>query len=243
MTKLYNLGCSFAYGNCVPTRNELCEEHRGPGTYVAEYLGYEEINLACNGNSSDGVLRRLYTEAFDQNSIILIGIPPAGRYQIIKSKMLYHNKRRKGKASLLGRTSKAQTCMEYAYTKGPVRTGDYFYTQKWSRSIKDDIVETANYYVLFNILKMQTKLRELGIEHYIYNSVSRIGDPDNAETQSIKQQIDWLNYYRPDYSIYDIVSSNVEYELAEGDQHPNHLAYKVWSDDFCNWLEEKRKND
>ena len=51
MSKLYNMGCSFAYGNCVPQRNKLSNEHRSPGTYIAEYMKRDEVNLARNGYS------------------------------------------------------------------------------------------------------------------------------------------------------------------------------------------------
>ena len=70
MLKLYNLGCSFAYGNCVPTRNNIGDEHKGPGTFLAKYLQREEVNLARNGNSIDGVLRKLYTYDYEKNGII-----------------------------------------------------------------------------------------------------------------------------------------------------------------------------
>ena len=33
-------------------------KHRGPGTYIAEYFNMHEENLARNGNSIDGVLRK-----------------------------------------------------------------------------------------------------------------------------------------------------------------------------------------
>ena len=115
MLKLYNLGCSFAYGNCVPTRNVICDEHKGPGTFLAEYLQREEVNLARNGNSIDGVLRKLYTYDFDKNGIVLIGVPPAGRFQVITGVEQNYNKERKAKANLLGKTSKAQTCIKYAF--------------------------------------------------------------------------------------------------------------------------------
>ena len=103
----------------------------------------------------------------------------------------------------------------------------------------DKINENAKYHALFTILKIQTKLRELGLEYYIYNSVSAIGTPKNEETISIKEQIDWTNYYKPEESMFDIVKTNIKFELAEGDQHPNHYAYEVWSKDFIDWLKNK----
>ena len=240
MLKLYNLGCSFAYGNCVPTRNVVGDKHKGPGTFLAEYLQREEVNLARNCNSVDGVLRRLYTHNFDKNGIVLIGVPPAGRFQVVSKIEQRYNKERATKASVFGKTSKAQNCIKYAYTKGPSKNGDYFHTLKWPDILSDDnINETAKYHVLFTILKIQTKLKELGLEYYIYNSVSAIGIPKNEETISIKEQIDWTNYYKPEESMFDIVKSNVEYELAEGDQHPNHYAYEVWFKDFIDWLKNK----
>ena len=34
--------------------------------------------------------------------------------------------------SLFGKTSEAQNCIRYAYTKGPATKGDYFHTLKWA---------------------------------------------------------------------------------------------------------------
>ena len=239
MLKLYNLGCSFAYGNCVPTRNVICDEHKGPGTFLAEYLQREEVNLARNGNSIDGILRKLYTYDFDKNGIVLIGVPPAGRFQTISSIEQRYNKERTTKANIFGKNSEAQNCIKYAYTKGPETRGDYFHTLKWPDMLSEKINETAKYHVLFNILKIQTKLKELGLEYYIYNSVAALGIPKNEETISIREQIDWSNYYKPEYSMFDVVKLNVEYELAEGDQHPNHYAYEVWFKGFVDWLKNK----
>ena len=237
MSKLYNLGCSFAYGNCVPTRNKLCDEHRGPGTYIAEYLNIHEVNLARNGNSIDGVLRKLYTYDFEKDGIVLIGVPPSGRFQVITNNEQIYNKKRGYKASFFGKTDESQNCIKYAYTKGPTTKGDYFHTLKWAEVTNGDINETSSYHVLFNILKIQKRLKELGLKYYIYNSIGYKHDPKNEETKKIKEQIDWSYYYKPEYSMFDMVKSNVEYELAEGDQHPNHYAYKEWSKDFIDWLE------
>ena len=239
MLKLYNLGCSFAYGNCVPTRNVIGNEHKGPGTFLAQYLNRSEVNLARNGNSIDGILRRLYTHKFDKNGIILIGVPPAGRFQVVSKIEQRYNKERATKASVFGKTSNAQNCIKYAYTKGPGQDGDFFHTLKWPDILTDKINETAKYHALFTILKIQTKLKELGLEYYIYNSVSPLGVPKNEETISIKEQIDWSNYYKPEESMFDIVKSNSDYELAEGDQHPNHLAYEIWFRGFVDWLKNK----
>ena len=75
------------------------------------------------------------------------------------------------------------------------------------------------------------------MKYYIYNSIGFKHNPKNEETKKIKEQIDWSCYYKPEYSMFDMVKSNIEYELAEGDQHPNHYAYEEWSKDFIDWLE------
>ena len=237
MSKLYNLGCSFAYGNCAPRRNKLCNEHKGPGTYIAKYFDRKEVNLARNGNSIDGVLRRLYTYDFEKDGIVLIGVPPSGRFQVVGHEEQIYNKERAYKSSIFGKTNEAQKCIRYAYTKGPNTRGDYFHTLKWAEVTSEHINETSSYHVLFNILKIQTRLKELGLKYYIYNSIGFKHNPKNEETKKIKEQIDWSYYYKPEYSMFDMVLSNVEYELAEGDQHPNHYAYEEWSKDFIDWLE------
>ena len=43
MSKLYNLGCSFARGNIADKCNHLCETHLGPGKLIADYLNFEEV--------------------------------------------------------------------------------------------------------------------------------------------------------------------------------------------------------
>ncbi len=239
MLKLYNLGCSFAYGNCVPTKNELCDTHISPGTLVAKHLGLEEVNLASNGNSLDGVLRTLYTHEFEKGSVILIGVPPAGRFQVITEKEQYKNKQRTGKSSLFGGNKKAEKCIKYAYTKGPDGVSN-FYSIKWaSENIKHmEINETASYLLYFNLIKIQSRLKELGLSYYIYNSIKFSYKPINPETNLIKDQIDLTTYYKPESDMFAVVKSNPAYELADGDQHPNHIAYEVWAKDFCSWMDK-----
>ena len=239
MSKLYNMGCSFAYGNCVPQRNKLSNEHRSPGTYVAEYMKRDEVNLARNGYSIDGVLRRLYSNKFEKDGFVLIGVPPSGRFQVVGFNEQTYNKERGHKSSIFARNNEAENCMKYAFTKGPVIKGDYFHTLKWGKVINEDIDETASYHVLFSILKMQKRLKELGLDYCIYNSIGYKYNPKNRETKTIKDQIDWSNYYKPEYSLLDLIQTSEEYELAEGDQHPNQHAYKVWTDGIIDWLKNK----
>jgi len=240
MSKLYNMGCSFAYGNCAKRRNQLCNEHKGPGTFLAHYLNRSEVNLARNGFSIDGILRRVYTTDFEKDGIVLIGVPPSGRFQVVSFDEQIYNKERGSKASIFGKNSEAENCIRHAFTKGPTIKGDYFHTLKYTAVPGvDDINETASYNVLFSVLKIQERLKKLGIEYYIYNSMNYGYSPKNKEIIKIKDQIDWSKYYKPEWSMFDLIKSNVEYELAEGDQHPNHYAYEDWSKGFIDWLENK----
>ena len=76
------------------------------------------------------------------------------------------------------------------------------------------------------------------ISNHSFKELSKISNTDK-EINKIKDQIDWSNYYKPEWSMFDLIKSNVEYELADGDQHPNHLAYEKWSIDFIDWIENK----
>ena len=73
MNKLYNIGDSFSYGNCVKSYETFAEnfEHLSPGDFIAEELGYEHVNLASPGLSPDGVLRRLFTNNFDEKHLCM----------------------------------------------------------------------------------------------------------------------------------------------------------------------------
>tara|TARA_B100001057_G_C22749406_1_gene911140 strand:- start:416 stop:1147 length:732 start_codon:yes stop_codon:yes gene_type:complete len=243
MSKLYNLGCSFAYGNCVPEKNKLCDTHISPGTLIAKHLGYEEVNLACNGNSLDGVLRRLYTWPFEKDGIILIGIPPAGRFQVVHQRQQHTTKERNSKSKLFGRNTEAEECIKYAYTKGPQTVfPDFFYSIKWAgENIKHmDINETASYLLNFNLVKIQARLKELGLKYYLYNSIGFNYKPTNPETILLQKQVDLSSYYEPENDMFSLVKSDEKYQLADGDLHPNHLAYEVWAKGFIEWLNGKQ---
>lgn len=244
MSKLYNLGCSFAYGNCVPEKNKLCDTHKSPGTFIAKHLGMEEVNLAVNGNSLDGVLRRLYTYDFEKDGIILIGVPPAGRFQIVSYQEQVHNKIRGGQAERTGKSVSAKECIKYGFSKGPGGHDDFFKTSKWpelpEKHMKMDINETASYLLNFNLVKIQTRLKELGLKYYLYNSIGFNYKPINRETIQLQKQVDLSSYYKPESDMFAIIKSDSKYELADGDQHPNHLAYEVWSKGFIEWLNGKQ---
>lgn len=242
--KLYNLGCSFAYGNCAVYRDTLCSEHKSIGTVVARHLGYEEVNLARNGNSIDSITRRLFVEKFESNCFMLIGLPPAGRFQVIDDKSPQnYNKIRARKSSLFGTNRASVETIMRAFTMGPSRADDYFYTHKLVGGIKKFINtdETASYQKFLNILLIQKRLQELNIKKYcIYNSLPWNYQHKNKETETIRKQIDYSNYYRPDYSLFDLIKTDTKYELADGDQHPNHQAYEVWGEELSKWIEDNK---
>ena len=79
MSKLFNIGDSFAVGNCIESFNAHCENHLSPGALIADHFGLEEMNYARNGNSFDGILKDLFTLDFSDCSLISICTPPASR--------------------------------------------------------------------------------------------------------------------------------------------------------------------
>ena len=65
------------------------------------------------------------------------------------------------------------------------------------------------------------------MKYYIYNSIGFKHEPKNEETKKIKEQIDWSYYYKPEYSMFDMVLSNVEYELQR--DNIQIIMYEEWS--------------
>ena len=103
-----------------------------------------------------------------------------------------------------------------------------------------DINETASYLLNFNLVKIQTRLKELVLKYYLYNSIGFNYKPINRETIQLQKQVDLSSYYKPESDMFAIIKSDSKYELADGDQHPNHLAYEVWSKGFIEWLNGKQ---
>ena len=79
MSKLFNIGDSFAVGNCIDSFNHLSDKHLSPGALLANHFGLEEVNLARTGNSFDGILKDLYISDFSDCSFVSICTPPASR--------------------------------------------------------------------------------------------------------------------------------------------------------------------
>ena len=135
--KLVNVGCSFSYGNCVSEYETFSNKHIGPGTLIAEHLGCNEVNIASPGLSLDGVLRRLYTFKFEPGSIILVGLPPESRFQVVATKPRNQKKVRSGQGTKIDSIFK--TASEYrakAFNNGPSIPDDWFKTQSWLNAHK-----------------------------------------------------------------------------------------------------------
>jgi len=244
MTKLYNIGCSFSYGNCASKRNQLCDIHLSPGTLFADHLGIEECNIASPGLSLDGVLRRLYTFDFEPHSYFLVGLPPSNRFQVASTKLrnqrkVRHSQADKPRVSDKIRTklaSKASESRKYAFAKGPLIPDDWFHTWNWiDTSIKNlDIDEHLNYYAFFHIVLIQARLAQLG-RFWLYNTVEphMSKSAKRSEVLKLKNSIVQSSlYYEPTNCMWSPVIVDSSLQVANDDTHPNHEAYKLWFEEF-----------
>tara|TARA_B100001057_G_scaffold162660_1_gene163304 strand:+ start:566 stop:1282 length:717 start_codon:yes stop_codon:yes gene_type:complete len=237
MPKLYNIGDSFSYGNCVQSYENFADDnkHLGPGDIIAEELGYEHINLASPGLSPDGVLRRLYTTDFEEvDSFLLIGIPPENRFQTVGQ---FVRDQHRDRSYYKGTDYKAK-----AFMYGPKMETDWFRTHSHlsGRLKAINLEETLIYNSWFNILLIQKRLRELNLKFVIYNSV--YGQMQHKtklkELLSIKDQINYVNYFQPKHGIQDLVDSNNNFRIARDDAHPNHSCYAIWCKKILNFIKE-----
>tara|TARA_B100000989_G_scaffold93263_1_gene67655 strand:- start:30369 stop:31085 length:717 start_codon:yes stop_codon:yes gene_type:complete len=237
MPKLYNIGDSFSYGNCVQSYENFADnyKHLGPGDIISDELGYEHINLASPGLSPDGVLRRLYTTNFEEvDSFLLIGIPPENRFQTIGERPRDQHRDR---SYYKGTEHKAK-----AFMNGPVIEEDWFRTHNYlsGRLKAINLEETLIYNSWFNILLIQKRLRELNLKFVIYNSVygQMQYKTKLKELLCIKDQINYVNYFQPMHGIQDLVDSNNNFKIARDDAHPNHSCYAIWCKKILNFIKE-----
>jgi hypothetical protein len=236
--KLYNIGCSFSYGNCI-SEYETFAEHLGPGSLLAEHLGCEEVNIASPGLSLDGVLRRLYTFEFEKDCILFVGLPPELRFQTVAVKPRNQDKTRGGQGLKIESIFKSATAYRAnAFNKGPKIPTDWFCTQSWiDISLKNyNADEQLLYHTFFNILLIQKRLKELGYKYWLYNSVYGHMQHETkiTEIQQLKDSIDLENYYQPNLGMRDLSDTDTKYQISRDDTHPNHLCYEKWIDDFVN---------
>jgi len=242
--KLINLGCSFSYGNCVSQYETFADEqmHIGPGTLLAEHLNCEEVNIASPGLSLDGVLRRLYTFPINKDDILLVGLPPEVRFQIVAIKPRDQKKTRGGQGKKRNYDSIFQTASKWradAFNRGPTIPDDWFHTQSWldAKFKNYNTSDHIQYHAWFNILLIQKRLEELNCKHWLYNSV--YGHMQHSTTipelQTLKESISTDNYYQPTAGMRDFSDQSQSYQISRDDTHPNHLCYKEWIKGFIEW--------
>lgn len=243
MNKLYNIGDSFAYGNCLKTFEEFATDgngniiHRSLGDFIADELGYEHINLASPGLSPDGVLRRLYTNNFDEiDSLLLVGIPPENRFQTVGR---FPREQHRDRSYYNGTEFKAK-----AFMYGPEMETDMFRTHSYLSGRLKNINEeqSCTFNSWFNILLIQKRLRELNLPYVIYNCVYSTWNNKTKlrESNAIKEQINETNYFQPEYGIQDLVLTDKKYQVARDDPHPNHACYAVWCKKLINYIKNEK---
>ena len=254
MSKLYSLGCSFARGNIADRCNHLCETHLGPGKLIADYLNLEEVNLARNGNSLDGILKDLYSLTFEEDSLILIGTPPKSRFYMSTNEATYQNKKRNGKNSkilrrILKNNIDAQNTIINAFTQGPIDKKDNFFTtEKWDSLLKINqkikLDDHVNFRFLLDLLCIQTRIKSLNLKYIIYNNLADFNfQTSNWELNAMIKKIDFEYYYKPKFKMFDLTENDsdesLKFSIANGDKHPNHLCYYHWFEGIKLWLKEK----
>jgi len=93
MLKLYNLGCSFSYGNCAIEKNNF-DVHKSPATFIADEFNLEEVNYASPGAGIDTVVRRLMTYDYE-DGIYMVGLSHSNRFQYLSTRKIDQRKKTK----------------------------------------------------------------------------------------------------------------------------------------------------
>jgi|TARA_R110002110_G_scaffold120795_1_gene296138 hypothetical protein len=245
-TKLYNFGCSFSYGNCAKTKNNLIDKHIGPGTLVAEHLGLQEVNYASNGDSNDGTLRKLYTYPIEPNNVALVGVTGATRFGVVgpEDKPTKHKKVRlknnitNKMQEFFAKPSKAR---QRAFTIGPDLPVELDYFTKIKGALAPgnwNKFETFTYRTLLSVVCIQKRLEELGMKYYFYNTIDSqiMEDVFVKELLTLRGNINFNQYFEPNNAIMSWVDVNKDLWIADDDSHPNHYAYSIWFEKFKQWL-------
>ena len=255
MKYLYNMGCSFAFGNCADRKNHISNTHVSPGTLVAEYLNLKEVNYASPGAGIDTVLKRLYTHEF-KDGVVLIGVPHSNRFQVASTKERRQNKERnphkldktfddgiiKRLVSKLQGTDNpdATETRRLGFSKGPEIPKDMFCTNRWHLAQLEniDMEEQQSYHVFKNIVLIQARLKEMNMPYYIYNAVESAMSKQstNWEVKKLKDTISLTYYYKPNNNMWEEVLKKPELMVADDDSHPNQQAYREWFKGFKQWI-------
>tara|TARA_B100001964_G_scaffold241986_1_gene315638 strand:- start:909 stop:1712 length:804 start_codon:yes stop_codon:yes gene_type:complete len=262
MKYLYNMGCSFAFGNCADKKNHICDTHLSPGTLLAKHLELKEVNYASPGAGIDTVLKRLYTHEF-KDGVVLIGVPHSNRFQVASTKERRQNKERNPYkvdktfddgiikrlvSKLQGEEARASSgapigatqARKLAFSKGPEIPKDMFCTNRWHllNAHNIDIDEQQSYHIFKNIVLIQARLKEMNMPYYMYNSVESVmpKQSTNWEVQKLKDKISLTYYYKPNNNMWEDVLKRPEFMVADDDSHPNQQAYRNWFEGFKQWI-------
>ena len=248
MSAIYNIGCSFSYGNCIHSYQTFAQDKKGnhihisPADMIREDYDngwYDEvINLASPGLSLDGVLRRLYSfNINDGNNLVLVGLPPSDRFQTVAI-----NPREEYKNRGLFSTATKWKAEAFRYGPGLEIYPDWFRTHKWTGDkLKGvDVDNQLLYHSWMNILLIQRRLRDLNVNYYLYNTVySPLKyKTELTELNNIKKQISYKYYFQPDLGLQDLVDTNKKFRISKDDPHPNHSCYALWCKKFIDFMNE-----
>jgi hypothetical protein len=242
---LANFGCSFAYGNQASGFNTLCGYHRSPASWVAEFFNLTEVNYARPGNSNDGIVDSVlnWLSSSDRDhiskTVVLIGWTSGIRYGYVSNSNFLSNRRRYKYAL-------HDSIAEKAFSLGPPNPYS-FKTIRWGDRNKDLLInfeETARLSLYRNLLTINALSQQYKFKAYHYHALDPFHYSEitgkkkqDATNCSLRKLINTQFFYKfEEYSIQELANSNPQkFHISSADTHPNHLCYKTWAEEFCNW--------
>lgn len=242
--KLVNIGCSFAYGNQAESLGKLNGIHKNTVTYISEWLGKTEINLARPGNSNEGILDNfldwISVSSMEErkSSIVFIGWTSGIRFGYVSDLEQASNKPRTAK----GKSKEASI----AFTCGP--SNPYrFKIDKWNSRWKDQFInvqETAILSLYRNIIATQAVAFKYGIKVVHYHNIDprwltqdSIGYDVNDHLKSLIDQSTFFGFDK--ISLQAFANSDKDrYYVAVDDSHPNHVCYELWAQKMLEWMRQ-----
>ena len=232
MSKLFNIGDSFAVGNCIDSFNSKTDFHLSPGGLIAEFFNLDELNYAKNGNSFDGILKDLYTLDFTDCSLISVCTPPATRIfvrtttprPIDKELRIPRLNKLLSKFPGLKLSQDTIDAVKYAFSYVPrpkdMPSEHRYFPCSWltiinamkphmsSKSFLDNESQIL-YWQTLNILSIQTRLKALGIPYIIWNGMSSLPPQiQDSELAMLRSMIDESYFFRPEFKLWDLIINN-----------------------------------
>ena len=100
--------------------------------------------------------------------------------------------------------------------------------------------EQLAYHSYKNILLIQKLLQ--GKKYFMYNTINGIMkyDTKNWEVIKLREQIDTIYYYQPEYSLFEFTLTNKEYQVADEDQHTNHIGMLTYAKKLQEWIKDQK---